>query len=77
MAGAVIWLANLFEPLLLGIVLALVLNVPMCPIEKKTVKEKIANPEKYGFYPEFRRISVGFDDRKEHWILLQCIGILV
>lgn len=39
-AGAVIWLADLFKPLLLGIVLALVLNVPMCPIEKHLFQKK-------------------------------------
>ncbi|MGN0333494.1 MAG: AI-2E family transporter [Lachnospiraceae bacterium] len=33
-AGAITWLVNLFKPLLLGIIFALVLNVPMCPIEK-------------------------------------------
>lgn len=32
--GAVSWLINLFQPLLIGIVFALILNVPMCPIER-------------------------------------------
>lgn len=39
-AGAVIWLLDLFEPLILGVVLALVLNVPMCPIEKRLFQKK-------------------------------------
>ncbi len=39
-AGAAMWLADLFEPLILGIVLALVLNVPMCPIERHLFKKK-------------------------------------
>ncbi len=39
-AGAVIWLANLFEPLILGIIMALVLDVPMEPIEKRLFQKK-------------------------------------
>lgn len=39
-AEAVGWILNLFEPLILGIVLALVLNVPMCPIEKHLFQKK-------------------------------------
>lgn len=39
-AGAIAWLLNLFEPLILGVVLALVLNVPMCPIEKHLFQKK-------------------------------------
>lgn len=32
-AGAILWLVNLFKPLLLGAILALILNVPMSAIE--------------------------------------------
>lgn len=39
-AGAVVWLLDLFEPLILGVVLALVLNVPMGPIEKHLFQKK-------------------------------------
>lgn len=39
-AGAVVWLLDLFEPLIFGIVLALVLNVPMGPIEKHLFRKK-------------------------------------
>lgn len=39
-AGAVVWLLDLFEPLIFGIVLALVLNVPMGPIEKHLFQKK-------------------------------------
>lgn len=37
---AVVWLLDLFQPLILGIVLALVLNVPMCPIERHLFQKK-------------------------------------
>lgn len=40
-AGAVAWLADLFEPLILGIILALVLDVPMVPIEKHLFQKKM------------------------------------
>lgn len=33
-AGAIVWLADLVKPLLLGIILGLFLNVPLCFIEK-------------------------------------------
>ena len=39
-AGAITWLINLFKPLLLGVILALVLNVPMCPIEKMLFQKR-------------------------------------
>lgn len=39
-AGAVIWLADLFEPLILGIILALVLDVPMNPIERHLFQKR-------------------------------------
>ena len=32
--AAVSWILNLFQPLMLGVIMALVFNVPMCPIEK-------------------------------------------
>lgn len=34
-AGAILWLVNLFKPLLLGAILALILNVPMSAIEQR------------------------------------------
>ena len=40
LAGAVRWLADLFEPLILGIILALVLDVPMVPIEKHLFQKR-------------------------------------
>lgn len=39
-AGAVIWLADLLEPLILGSILALVLDVPMGPIEKHLFQKR-------------------------------------
>lgn len=39
-AVAVIWLADLIEPLILGIILALVLDVPMNPIERHLFQKK-------------------------------------
>jgi len=38
-AGAVGWLTNLFKPLLVGAVLALILNVPMSAIEGRLLKK--------------------------------------
>ena len=37
---AVSWVLNLFQPLILGTVIALVLNVPMCPIEKQLLRSR-------------------------------------
>lgn len=37
-AGAILWLVNLFKPLLLGAILALILNVPMSVIEQRLFK---------------------------------------
>ena len=39
-AGAVIWLADLLEPLILGTILALVLDVPMDPIERHLFQKR-------------------------------------
>ncbi len=38
-AKAVIWLADLVKPIIIGIILALVLNVPMAIIERKLLKK--------------------------------------
>lgn len=37
----IIWAANLTKPIIIGIVLALILNVPMSIIERKIIKKKI------------------------------------
>lgn len=39
-AGAIAWLLNLLKPLILGVMFALVLNVPMCLIEKHLFQMK-------------------------------------